>query len=101
MTLRKKPESKPELQLKCFVEVCDGTNIAARGLCTKCYPTGRYLIRTGKATWTELEMMGLAKPKKSFNASPLFDSFMQQKQAEAEVKRIATKTTAKRERSRK
>lgn len=59
----------------CFVKTCNGTSIVGRGLCSRCYPTARYLVRTGKTTWEELEKMGLAKPKRSINASPLFDAF--------------------------
>lgn len=67
--------AKPKKQ-KCYIKVCKSTDLVARGLCSKCYPTARYLVRTGKATWDQLESMGLAKPKRAVNASPLFDAFM-------------------------
>jgi len=58
----------------CMSHGCTG-RVAARCLCNDCYSTARYLIRSGKTSWDQLEAFGLAGPKRNVNASPLMRAF--------------------------
>jgi len=62
-------------KIKCCVPECSGDRIAGRGLCAGCYTTARYLIRSGRTSWEQLEALGLATPKRAINTSPLLKAF--------------------------
>ena len=64
-----KPKPAPSKEKpQCIVPDC--TNKATcRGMCSKCYSAASALVKDSKATWGEMEKLGLALPPKR-NTSP-------------------------------
>ena len=48
----------------CMVEGC-GNDSEIRGICKTCYSSARNLVRSNKATWEELEQLGLCNPTRT------------------------------------
>jgi hypothetical protein len=65
--------AKPEQ--KCVIQQCAETKITARGLCLDCYLAALYQVRVRKATWEQLESLGLAKPKRQVKHSAFCYAF--------------------------
>ncbi len=52
--------------MKCCTTSCNKTEGAGlRGLCMMCYSSAKKMVAAGRATWEQLERMGLARPKAS------------------------------------
>lgn len=63
--IRERKDKSPAKQVQCVIEGCDSVGVVSRGLCHSCYQQARDAIIAGRATWADLERLGLAKPRRN------------------------------------
>ncbi len=56
---------------KCLTPGCKDA-ASSRGLCRSCYQAARYLVNHGRASWGELEALGLCAEKATRNEATKF-----------------------------
>lgn len=83
-------------ETKCLVPGCQNPVGMTRGVCQSCYTNARRLIFEGKASWEDLERMGLVAPRKTTRGSRCsmmlaFEAAMDRKQPQQRKKAATAK----------
>lgn len=60
---------------QCLSSLCSNKH-KTRGLCKKCYAVAAYVVKTKKASWADLENLGLVAPKRTTKVRQTTQPFM-------------------------